>query len=45
MIFPRKRMCNELYSEAPIGTLHLISDTGCMKKIFSCHGCIIFKRM
>jgi hypothetical protein len=28
MIFPRKRMCNELYSEAPIGTLHMISDTG-----------------
>jgi hypothetical protein len=26
-IFPRKRMCNELYSEAPIGTLPLISDT------------------
>jgi adenine/guanine phosphoribosyltransferase-like PRPP-binding protein len=27
MIFARKRMCNELYSEAPIGTLPLISDT------------------
>jgi hypothetical protein len=30
IIFPRKRMCNELYSEAPIGTLPLISDTGYM---------------
>jgi hypothetical protein len=30
MIFPRKRMCNELYSEAPVGTLPLISDTGYM---------------
>jgi hypothetical protein len=28
MIFPRKRMCNELYSEPPIGTLPFISDTG-----------------
>jgi hypothetical protein len=32
IIFPRKRMCNELYSEAPIGTLSLMSDTGYMKK-------------
>jgi hypothetical protein len=32
MIFPRKRMCDVLYSKAPIGTLPLISDTGYMKK-------------
>jgi hypothetical protein len=34
-----------LYSEAPTGTLPLISDTGYKKKIFSCSGCIIFKIM
>jgi hypothetical protein len=45
MIFPRKRMYNELYSGAPIETLPLISDTGFMKEIFSCNGCIIFKIM
>jgi hypothetical protein len=28
-------MCNELYSEAPIGTLPLISDTGYMKRDIS----------
>jgi hypothetical protein len=30
MIFPCKRMCNKLYSEAPIGTVPLMSDTGYM---------------
>ncbi|KAG8293443.1 hypothetical protein J6590_016402 [Homalodisca vitripennis] len=30
MIFPRKRMKPELYVEAPVGTLPLISDSGYM---------------
>ena len=38
----RKRICHELCSEAPVRTLPLISDTGCMN---TCNDCSIFRTM